>query len=503
MENKNKTMTNNIIEINSLCKSFGSNVPILDDISLKIPKGSLITIIGRNGAGKTTLLKCIAGLHNINSGQISLNFDQKNTVKYTSANNSIRNQKYRKKIGFIFQNIALWPHFTILENVMRPLIDIHHMQKNDAIMMAHEWIVHKLKLKEYDLTKYPQELSIGMQRRVAIARTFATNPDILLIDELEANLDPEAVENVLNLIQEMFLEDPQKTMLMITHRIDFAFNNSTKVIALDKGRIVANDTPEKVLDNPQKENRNQFIKEIIEPYMSKWNFAFKSLETAVNIISLTSQIKDDSINIFQALSSEVLELLTKCESDIPHLVTIFTRDTIGSKELCLKGVSKSSDFVLDGEDVERFFGSLVKPEKATIVNGQLLVDSYKLIKDYAGILNLSEGVTFNSKEEINDSLISFIINYKKLEDFVYKCDPYPPIKGALVTPTPSKTDTVKKLSYFELSKATKYVYLIPMISQEQIIGILSIDTYTNKKWAPFTVKQLILLAKLGATAVKF
>ncbi|MBT7088815.1 amino acid ABC transporter ATP-binding protein, partial [bacterium] len=358
MENNNKTITNNIIEINSLCKSFGPNVPILDDISLKIPQGSLITIIGRNGAGKTTLLKCIAGLHDINSGSISLNFDPKNTIKFTPSDNSTRNQKYRKKIGFIFQNIALWPHFTILENVARPLIDIHHMPKNDAMMMAHEWIIHKLKLKEYDLSKYPQELSIGMQRRVGIARTFATNPDILLIDELEANLDPEAVENVLSLIQQMFLDDPQKTILMITHRIDFAFNNSTQVIALDKGRVVANDTPEEVLENPHKEKRNKFIKEIIEPYMSKWNFAFQSLETAVNIISLTSQIKDNSLNIFQALSSEVLGLLTKCESDTPHLVTIFTRENIGSKELCLKGVSKSPDFVLDGEDVEKFFGSM-------------------------------------------------------------------------------------------------------------------------------------------------
>jgi ABC-type polar amino acid transport system ATPase subunit len=489
-------MNDNIISVESLNKSFPNFA--LENVSFVIPRGSLTAVIGRNGAGKTTLFKCIAGLTNFDYGNISI-FLGAYVIRLTPNNNHI-SRLPRQKIGFVFQNMALWPHLTILDNVIKPLVEIHEINKDMAISRAKDWLLNKLKLAPEDLQKYPQQLSVGMQRRVAIARTFVINPDILLIDEIEANLDPEAVENVLRIVRDDFIENPAKTVLMITHRIDFLVSYASKVIILDKGRLIGIGTPQDVLDKPEPQTIN-FIKEVIDPSMSQWNFAFRCLESSINITSVSLENENAIGGIFQKLSTEVLRLLQKLEPDVPHLVTIVTRDSRDPLRLLLRGICKTEDFILDGDHVEKL-DKIVEPESVMLKNRKVeKIEKYKFVENYQNLLDIPGGLPFDTGINLTGSLIALMFKDETKSKYVF-ADTYPPVEGPQLISLPLKEGSLEKRAYYEFSKATRNVYLFPMEWQEKIIGVLSIDTYSKKKWFPFIAQQLLLVANLGAIAIQ-
>ena len=491
----------NVVEIESVCKTYkNEKQPALKDVSLKIEKGTLTTIIGRNASGKTTLLKCIAGLIDIDAGKILIRPDTiPEPVAIDKNNNGIPPER-RKKIGFIFQNMALWPHWTILDNVAHPLIDIHGWDKETAIKFAQEWLVDKLKIKEKKLDKFPGELSVGTQRRVAIARTFATNPDLLLIDEIEANLDPEAVEIVMSILREEFIIPPLKTVIMITQRMDFMSSYGSRVVVLDEGKIIENSNWDEIFKKIKSDQKDT-VKEIMEPSLSPWNFAFMCLESSIKIISGSVDEKDSPINVFQRLSSEVLKLLKNLDPESNHLVLIAEYDFEKSKDILLRGASKSESFLLDGRDAESL-GSII--EKSTMLEGCDSKLVYVFKENYEKLICDKRIVSFKKKDkDESGGIVSTILIQKTNYSYLY-AETCQEIIGLAHFSIPfSKKDSLEANAYYEFSKKTKNVYCFSMQCNKDVVGMMSIDTYSEAKWLPFVVKQLKLIADLGATAIKY
>lgn len=483
-------MNDYALKIYSLSKSYIDKKVVLSGLSLDVKKGNLVAIVGKNGAGKSTLFKCIAGILYIDDGYIKLNVNNTDTILNSSTNFIKRD--IRKKIGMIFQDSALWPHMNILDNIKRPLIDIHDFNTSEAINKAQEWL-GKLNVAEEYFNKFPRELSGGMVRRVAIARTFACDPDLILIDEIEANLDPEAIENVLLLIEDSFIKDPQKTILVVTHRIDFLTRCASSVMVLDKGSIFIQGPPYEVLEIPNTE-KAPFLKNIVDPSRSEWIFGYHCLESAIKISSLSLE-ENGKRNIFQKVINEISNLIVPIEKNQPHMITIVIRGSKDNQLLLIKGIFKSKDFILDGDSVSSL-GKLVEPKKLC----DNLIEEYKFTNDFQNILMDDNSEKFDTGDEFSGSLIALMFTDRRFE-LQYEFASYPPIPGVFFTQVPVE-NPIARLQYYEFSKKTKAVYLFPMEWQEQVIGVISIDTYSSDTWLPFVVKQLKLIANLGAIAIK-
>ncbi|WP_194191994.1 betaine/proline/choline family ABC transporter ATP-binding protein [Clostridium chrysemydis] len=237
-----------MIEIKNVSKKLGNNL-ILDDISLNIDKGSLVVIIGSSGCGKTTTLKLINKLIEPSSGEIFID------GKPLSKENPIN---LRRHIGYVIQNTGLFPHLTIKENIEL----IPRLKKEKTIEEIEKRTVELLKMVGLDpdinLSKYPVELSGGQQQRVGVARAFATDAEIILMDEPFSALDPitrSALQEELFSLQEEF----HKTIVFVTHDMDEALKIADKICIMHKGKIAQYDTPENILRNPS----NDFIKNFI------------------------------------------------------------------------------------------------------------------------------------------------------------------------------------------------------------------------------------------------
>lgn len=237
-----------MIEIKNVSKKLGNNL-ILDDISLNIDKGSLVVIIGSSGCGKTTTLKLINKLIEPSSGEIFID------GKPLSKENPIN---LRRHIGYVIQNTGLFPHLTIKENIEL----IPRLKKEKTIEEIEKRTVELLKMVGLDpdinLNKYPVELSGGQQQRVGVARAFATDAEIILMDEPFSALDPitrSALQEELFSLQEEF----HKTIVFVTHDMDEALKIADKICIMHKGKIAQYDTPENILRNPS----NDFIKNFI------------------------------------------------------------------------------------------------------------------------------------------------------------------------------------------------------------------------------------------------
>lgn len=241
----------NIIEIKNIEKSFGSN-KVLSDISLKVEKGEVISIIGPSGSGKSTLLRSIADLEKIDSGSV--------IIEGQDITNSSMDKKEKKKIllktGMVFQNFNLFPHITVRNNITRTLRVVKKASKKDAKKIT-EKMLEKVGLAD-KIDNYPNELSGGQKQRAAIARAMALNPDILLFDEPTSALDPELVKEVLDLIKK--LRDEKTTMLIVSHEMKFVKEISDKIIVMEKGRILEEGTSEKIFENSSSERVKEFLK---------------------------------------------------------------------------------------------------------------------------------------------------------------------------------------------------------------------------------------------------
>ena len=240
-----------IIDINNLKKSFGSN-EVLKGIDIHVEKGEVVTIIGSSGSGKSTLLRCINLLEQPDGGEILFN-------GVDILNSSTNVNKYRTKLGMVFQNFNLFNTLDVLENCTVGQIKVLNKSKEKSIEIAKE------NLKIVGMDKYinakPNQLSGGQQQRVAIARALSMQPDVLLFDEPTSALDPETVGEVLKVMKD--LAHSGLTMIVVTHEMDFAKDVSDRVIFMDNGYILEQGRPEDIFLNPKEVRTKEFLKRFL------------------------------------------------------------------------------------------------------------------------------------------------------------------------------------------------------------------------------------------------
>jgi polar amino acid transport system ATP-binding protein len=246
------------LEICNLHKRYG-DLELLKGISLTANDGDVISILGSSGSGKSTFLRCINLLENPHEGQIlvageELKLKQSRTGELIAADNKQIN-RMRSEIGFVFQNFNLWPHMTVLDNIIEAPRRVLGQSRAEATEIA-EALLAKVGIADKRHV-YPTQLSGGQQQRAAIARTLAMQPKVILFDEPTSALDPEMVQEVLNVIRA--LAEEGRTMLLVTHEMNFARNVSSEVVFLHQGLVEEQGPPEKVFDNPQSARCKQFM----------------------------------------------------------------------------------------------------------------------------------------------------------------------------------------------------------------------------------------------------
>ncbi|MGG3801704.1 amino acid ABC transporter ATP-binding protein [Metabacillus fastidiosus] len=245
-----------MIEIKKLHKQFG-DIEVLKGIDLKIEEGNTVCIIGPSGSGKTTLLRCLNLLEvptkgAIQLGDFSLEFQDKKSIPKDTV------IKFRKQTGMVFQGYNLFPHMTALENVMEGLVIIRKLGKELARDKALH-LLEKVGLKER-ANHYPFQLSGGQQQRVGIARAMAMEPKVLLFDEPTSALDPELVGEVLKVMKELAKEG--RTMVVVTHEMNFAREAADKVVFINNGIIMEEGTPQQIFEYTENERTLQFLNKI-------------------------------------------------------------------------------------------------------------------------------------------------------------------------------------------------------------------------------------------------
>lgn len=245
----------NVLEIKNIKKSFGDNT-VLKDISLEIQKGSVVSIIGPSGGGKSTLLRCATLLETVDDGIISYMgqnvtyYDDKSRLCYVKDLN-----KFRKVFGLVFQSFNLFPHYSVLKNIIDAPVNVLKRNKAEVTLEA-KALLKKMGLEGKE-NMYPCELSGGMQQRVSIVRALAMKPEILFFDEPTSALDPELTGEVLKVIKQ--LADEKMTMVIVTHEMEFARAVSDQVIFMDGGVIVEQGDPGRLFENPHNIRTKQFL----------------------------------------------------------------------------------------------------------------------------------------------------------------------------------------------------------------------------------------------------
>ena len=240
-------MSEVILKISHLHKTFDTNT-VIDNLSLEIHEGEVIVIVGPSGCGKSTLLRCINALETIQGGQIRLHGE-------TVLRNSKNLQSIRQKIGMVFQNYELFPHMTVLDNIMLAPIKAQG-RKKDEVKEEALALLKRVGL-ESKADSVPRQLSGGQKQRAAIVRALCMHPEILLFDEVTAALDPEMVREVLEVILD--LANQGKTMLVVTHEMQFARAIADRIIFLDEGQIIEEGTPDDFFDHPKTDRAKRFL----------------------------------------------------------------------------------------------------------------------------------------------------------------------------------------------------------------------------------------------------
>lgn len=240
-----------LLEISNLSKSFG-DLEVLRDVNISVNKGEVVVIIGPSGSGKSTMLRCVNLLEQPTGGEII--YQDEDIMKLGR-----KVIEYRRHVGMVFQRFNLFPLKTVLENVMFAPIRLNGMSKKEARQQAIN-LLSKVGL-ESKIHVYPSALSGGQQQRVAIARALAMNPDILLFDEPTSALDPELVGDVLEVMKQLAKEG--MTMLVVTHEMGFAKDVADRVIFMDGGYVIEEDTPHNMFTNPQNERTRTFLSRIL------------------------------------------------------------------------------------------------------------------------------------------------------------------------------------------------------------------------------------------------
>lgn len=300
-----------MIKIEHLKKEY-PNVTPLKDVSVEIRDSDVISVIGPSGTGKSTLLRCINQLEKPTSGKIWVN-DQEITDPKCDMN------KVRQKMGMVFQSFNLFGHKTVIENIMLAPVDLLGKSKQEAYDRGMQ-LLRTVGLAEKALN-YPDELSGGQKQRIAIARTLAMDPDVILLDEPTSALDPTMVGEVQAVIRD--LAKSGKTMMIVTHEMNFAKAISNRVFYMDEGGIYEDGTPEQIFVHPERENTRRFVRrlQVLELNVESLDYDFLGMAGEIRTWCEKNQITPKLINRIQLVFEEVMGLLLPV-IEVPHIQAV-------------------------------------------------------------------------------------------------------------------------------------------------------------------------------------
>ena len=243
-----------VLDVVGVSKRFG-DLEVLRDISFLVQKGETVCVLGPSGSGKSTLLRCINWLERPDAGQVYLNGKEVGISGGGVVMSDRELSQIRTHIGMVFQHFALWPHLTVLQNLMEAPVQV---QKRPRTEVREEALALLAKVGLSDKRDvFPSKLSGGQKQRVGLARALAMKPDLLLFDEPTSALDPELVGEVLVVMRELAREG--MTMVIVTHEMGFAREAATRILFLDRGRVVETGSPEQFFSNPETDRARQFI----------------------------------------------------------------------------------------------------------------------------------------------------------------------------------------------------------------------------------------------------
>ena len=306
-----------MIEIKDLVKIYRVN-PIVNHLSVTINDGDIISVIGPSGCGKSTFIKCINMLERPTSGQIFIDGEEITAPGYDLL-------KISRKVGMVFQSFNLFEHMTVIENVMTPQIDILKRDKQQAYDKAAA-LLKRVNLFQKAFS-YPDQLSGGQKQRVAIARTLAMDPEIILFDEPVSALDPTMVGEVKAVIRD--LTHTGKTMIVVTHDMDFARTIGNRLFYMDEGTIYEEGDPEEVFANPKKEKTRQFVNglKVLEFKISDQNYDFYGAYASIDEYCRKNQIDYKKTHHIQSVFEELCQgiLLNKLEDYKVHFTIVYSQ----------------------------------------------------------------------------------------------------------------------------------------------------------------------------------
>lgn len=236
-----------VLNVKNLRKFYGTD-EVLHGIDLEVERGEVVVVLGPSGCGKSTFLRCLNGLEEIQQGEIQLNGRTINT-------DATKWHLVRQKIGMVFQSYDLFPHMTILENILLGPLKAQKRSRSEAKAQAEKLLDRVGLLGKKDA--YPSQLSGGQKQRVAIVRALCMNPEIMLFDEVTASLDPEMVREVLDVMQELAKQG--MTMVIVTHEMGFARSVADRIVFVDGGKIIESSAPEEFFTNPQTDRARKFL----------------------------------------------------------------------------------------------------------------------------------------------------------------------------------------------------------------------------------------------------
>ncbi len=257
MKTENQDQTQPMVKITNLQKSFG-DLTVLKDINLEIAASEVVVIIGPSGSGKSTLLRCVNHLEKPSGGEIYIEGELINDTTLKTKAFETHLNRIRCKVGMVFQQFNLFPHMTVIENVIEAPIHVLKQDRKKARKKAEE-LLTQVGLAE-KLNSYPAQLSGGQQQRVAIARSLAMEPKLMLFDEVTSALDPELVGDVLRVMEDLALGG--MTMMVVTHEMGFAEKVGDRVIFMADGFVVEDSSPQEMFSNPKEIRTQQFLAEI-------------------------------------------------------------------------------------------------------------------------------------------------------------------------------------------------------------------------------------------------
>ena len=240
-----------MIRVENVSKQF-NKTRALKNVSLEVNKGDIISLIGPSGSGKSTLLRCIHGLEHVDTGKIYMDNE------WMNPDDEKKFRVQRNRMGFVFQHFNLFPNMSVLQNCKLAQVEVLNKTDEEVEKIALEYLDKVGLLEKKDA--YPNNLSGGQKQRVAIARALCMNPDIMLFDEPTSALDPEMIKEVLEVMKDLGKQG--MTMVVVTHEMGFARKVGTRVVFLDQGEIVEENTSEKFFENPQSERAKDFLSKV-------------------------------------------------------------------------------------------------------------------------------------------------------------------------------------------------------------------------------------------------